>query len=490
MHLNSRIKIQLAIFTLISVVAGGVMIFGYIDAPAMVGLGRYRVTVELPSGGGLYHRGNVTYRGTEVGYVEDVRLTGTGAEAVLSLKSGTRIPADLTAQVHSVSAVGEQYVALTPLSADGPDLANGDVIPLSRASVQPQVSTLLDDVNRGLQAIPQDDLKTAIDESYTAFGGLGPELSRIVKGSTSLAIDAHANLQSLLTVIDESGPVLDSQTGTADAVNAWAAHLATISDQLHTNDAAVAGIVEKTGPAAERGRQLFERLSPTVPVIMSNLVSVGKVAVTYQPAIEQILVLVPQAIANSQAGYVASRNTKQDITGPMLDFNLNLNLPAPCTTGFLPPQQQRSPSLVDYPDRPAGDLYCRIPQDAPNAVRGLRNLPCLTRPGKRAPTVKMCESDQEYVPLNDGNNWKGDPNATLTGQGVPQLPVDRSAPPSSAPAPVLPSAATPPPVAVAPYDPATGAYVGPDGHVYTQADLGPAKENQTWQSMLTPASAP
>jgi Mce-associated membrane protein len=34
----------------------------------------------------------------------------------------------------------------------------------------------------------------------------------------------------------------------------------------------------------------------------------------------------------------------------------------------------------------------------------------------------MCEIDEQCVPLNDGNNWKGDPNATLSGQSVPQLP--------------------------------------------------------------------
>ena len=51
-------------------------------------------------------------------------------------------------------------------------------------------------------------------------------------------------------------------------------------------------------------------------------------------------------------------------------------------------------------------------------VRGARNLPCETRPGKRAPTVKMCESDETYVPLNDGYNWKGDPNRTYSGQAI------------------------------------------------------------------------
>jgi phospholipid/cholesterol/gamma-HCH transport system substrate-binding protein len=162
-----------------------------------------------------------------------------------------------------------------------------------------------------------------------------------------------------------------------------------------------------------------------------------------------------------------------------MDFKLNLNLPPICSTGFLPPQQQRVPNFEDYPDRPAGDLYCRVPQDSPFNVRGARNYPCLTVPGKRAPTVKMCESDEQYVPLNDGYNWKGDPNATLSGQDVPQLPPGS---PRAQPAPQPPA---PVPLAAAEYDPATGNYVGPDGKLYRQADLARgAPKEKTWQSLL------
>jgi phospholipid/cholesterol/gamma-HCH transport system substrate-binding protein len=94
----------------------------------------------------------------------------------------------------------------------------------------------------------------------------------------------------------------------------------------------------------------------------------------------------------------------------------------------------------------------------------------------------MCESDEQYVPLNDGANWKGDPNATLSGQDIPQLPPG-SPPPAEVPPP---AAVVPPPLAVAEYDPATGTYVGPDGKVYTQSNLAQNPEDQTWQSMLTP----
>lgn len=151
------------------------------------------------------------------------------------------------------------------------------------------------------------------------------------------------------------------------------------------------------------------------------------------------------------------------------------NDPPPCTTGFIPAQQQRVPTDVDSPERPPGDIYCRVPQDSPFNVRGARNLPCLTVPGKRAPTVAMCESNESYVPLNDGLNWKGDPNATLSGQPIPQLP------------PGTRTAARRAALAVAEYDPVTGTYTAPDGRSYTQADLATPAQEKTWQSMLMPS---
>ncbi|MCX2932405.1 MlaD family protein [Mycobacterium sp. CVI_P3] len=461
-----QIKVQLVLFIVISLVAAGFMVFGYMKVPAMLGVGRYTVVVEMPRSGGLYERANVTYRGSEVGRVQSVRLTATGVQAALSLRAGVEIPSDVDVQVHSENALGEQFVELVPRQGPSRSLRNGDVIARDRVSIPPDINYLLDSVNQGIQAIPRENLKTAVDEAYTAVGGLGPEILRLVKGSTALAIDARQNLDPLTTLIDQSEPVLDSQVQSSDAVAAWAAHLADITTQLQTENSAVVGVLDHGGKAADEARRLFDQLQPTVPILLANLVSLGEVGITYRNDIEQLLVLLPQATGLMQAVMVPDQNTNLPYKGPFLSFNLNVNLPPACTTGYLPAQQRRPPSMVDYPERPDGALYCRIPQDSINNVRGARNIPCETRPGKRAATVKECESDQEYVPLNDGLNWKGDPNATMSGQDVPELP---------------------PPVAVAPYDPATGTYIGPDGKVYRQSDLAQtAPGEKTWQNMLVP----
>lgn len=479
MHLNRGIKIQLAIFSIVSLTAALIMVFGYIKLPELLfGVGRYTVTVELPRSGGLYATGNVTYRGVEVGRIEAVRITPDGVAATMSLKSGIDISSDVKAEVHSVSAVGEQYIQLIPQSADSAPLKDGDVIPMADTSVPPDINSLLDSANSGLEAIPGDAVTTVVDESYTAVGGLGPELARIVKGSTALAIDARENLDSLTTLIDGAGPILDTQSDTAGSIDAWAAQVADITGQLQTQDRDVAGLIDNAGPAAAQAQQLFDRLDPTLPTILTNLSGVADVALTYNASVEQILVLIPQTVAEVAALAVPNLNTKQAMRGLYLSFNLNINIPPACTTGYLPTQQQRTPDHLDFPERAPGDLYCRTAQDATFGVRGVKNTPCPTKPGKRAPTAKMCESDEEYVPLNDGENWKGDPNATLSGQPIPQPRTESAAaPPQPAPQSIN----------AVPYDPATGTYIGPDGKTYTQGNLAQnTSQHQTWQSMLTP----
>ncbi len=451
-RLTRTVRIQLAILAAVTVVAGGVMAFGFLKVPALLGIGRYTVTVDMPAAGGLYPTSVVTYRGTEVGRVRSVDVTPDGVRATLTMDSAVPIPVPVTAAVHSRSAIGEQFLELTPHADGTGTLRDGDVIAQAQVSIPPDIAGLLDATNRALAAIPQDNLRTVVDEADTAVAGLGPELGRIIDGSTALAIEADKTRDSISALIDQAPSVLNSQVRTADSIAAWATHMASITGQLSANDAALSRLLTQGGPALREGQAFFDRVAPALPLLLANMNSLGDIALAYRADIEQLLVLFPQGTAVMSAIAAPNAGTKQDYRGIYLDFNLNLNLPPPCNAGFLPAQQQRSPAAVDAPDRPAGELYCRVPQDSPLNVRGVRNIPCETNPAKRAPTVEMCESDETYVPLNDGWNWKGDPNATLSGQDVPQYPRDQQ-----------PSQVTP-----VPYGPAT--------------DAGA----HNWQDLLTP----
>jgi hypothetical protein len=137
--------------------------------------------------------------------------------------------------------------------------------------------------------------------------------------------------------------------------------------------------------------------------------------------LEQLLVLLPGVIATQQAFGLPTKNP----TGlPLSDFTFAIADPNSCTVGFLPPSQWRNPADTTTIDTPDG-LYCKLPQDSPIAVRGARNYPCMGHPGKRAPTVELCNDPQGYQPLAMREHSLGpypfDPN--LISQGVP--PDDR-----------------------------------------------------------------
>ena len=96
------------------------------------------------------------------------------------------------------------------------------------------------------------------------------------------------------------------------------------------------------------------------------------------------------------------------------------------------------------------------------------------------PSVALCESDEQYVPLNDGFNWKGDPNATLSGQAIPQLPPDAAAsqPQGHPPHPRWRSPNTTRPPAV---------MWGPTATTTPSRTWRKrAPEDKTWQTMLLP----
>jgi phospholipid/cholesterol/gamma-HCH transport system substrate-binding protein len=418
--LSRFVRIQLTIFTIVGTIGVLVMAFVYIQAPMLLGIGRMTVTLELPAAGGLYQFSNVTYRGVQVGKVTAVTLTSRGAKATLSLASSQKIPANLRAEVRSVSAVGEQYVDLRPRTTSPPYLHNGSVIAMRDATIPQPVGPLLDKSATLIDSIPKGKLSALLDESFKAFNGAGYDFGSLFDSTARISGYLNSVAGPARTITEDTVPLLDSQAQTTDAIRLWARSLAGFTDQLVTNDPQVRSLLE-TGPGAlNEASRLLEQVKPTLPVLLANLTTVGEILVTYHASLEQVLVLLPPFIAAIQS-FTPTKNPTGLARG---DFVFSVSDPPACTVGFLPPNQWRSPADLTIPDTPDG-LYCKLPQDSPIAVRGARNYPCIRHPGKRAPTVEICNSDKPFEPLAMREHIFGayplDPN--LVAQGVP--PDDR-----------------------------------------------------------------
>ncbi len=536
------VRIQLLIFAIASMVGISLNVFDYMQAPALLGVGRLTVKLELPNAGGLYRFANVTLRGVQIGKVTAVDFTRGGAEATLSLDNSPQIPADLRAEVRSVSAVGEQYVDLMPRASSPPYLHDGSVIPATAATLPQPAGPLLDQVNALVTSIPKEKVAALLDESNKAFNGSGFAFGSLVDSSSTIVGDLNGVADRSRTLIEDSEPLLNSQAVTTDATRLWAHSLAGVTAQVATDDSQVRSLLQ-TGPGfANEVSHLLDELKPTLPILLANLTTIGQIAVTYNSSLRQALVLQPPLTSQEQA----TDMTHNPVGYALGDVSFALNDPPPCTVGFLPLSQWRSPADTSETDTPDG-LYCKLPQDSPISVRGVRNFPCLGHPGKRAPTVEICDSDKPYEPLAIRQHVLGadplDPN--LLSQGIPPddragfnrdrifgpvdgtpLPPAAVAPPGAAgvPAPtaVVPGApefAPPdmpdPPspsaragsgpsaapssfnrggsrsglsLAVARYDPSTGRYVAGNNQIFTQADLASPGKRRTWKDLILAGS--
>lgn len=519
--LTRFIKIQLVLFTILTLVALGVLGLYYLRLPSLAGVGQYTLYADLERSGGLYATGNVTYRGTQIGKVTAVEPTETGARATMSIGNEFKIPVDASANVHSVSAIGEQYLDLVSTDENpGQYFSSGQTI--TKSTVPAEVGPALDAANEGLAVLPKEKIDSLLTETSAAVGGLGPSLQRLVDSTTNLAEGFRDNLPQVNDIIANSAPILDSQVQSGDAIDQWSRNLNTITSQTAEQDAALRSGLQQAAPTLDQVSTVFSDVQDALPQTLANLSVVIDMLKRYNKGLEQALVVLPQGAAVAQTGTIFENEG-------LLHFGLSINQPPPCLTGFVPASEWRSPADVSTAPLPSG-TYCKIPKDFQgNVVRGARNYPCADVPGKRAATPKECHSNEPYVPLGT-NPWYGDPNQILpcpapgarcdqrvgpgtvvpaptVNNGMNPLPADQLPPPQSVsptsdplsppgsgtvscsgqqPNPCIYTPSQGPAGTTAAYSPSSGEVVGPDGVRYNVSNsTNPGDDG--WKEMLAPA---
>jgi phospholipid/cholesterol/gamma-HCH transport system substrate-binding protein len=513
--LTRFIRMQLIVFAVLTVTALVALGWYYLRIPSQLGVGQYRLVAELPASGGLYRTSNVTYRGIQIGRVTKVEPTKNGVRATLTIDSRYKIPIDASANVHSVSAIGEQYLDLVSTGNPGKFFEPGQTI--TKGTVPSEIGPALDAANRGLSVLPKRKIASLLDETAQAVGGLGPALQRLVDSTQSIVGDFQANISDVDDIIENSAPIIDSQVDSGDSIERWSHNLDVLTAQAAQNDQHVQSILTKAAPTADQVNEVFGDVRESLPQTLANLEIVADMLKRYNKGVEQLMVFLPEIAAVGQTLVASAPGSV------LLGFNLSINNPPPCMTGFLPASQWRSPAETSMAPLPSG-TYCKIPQDTPaNVVRGARNYPCVDVPGKRAATPRECRDNKPYVPLGT-NPWFGDPNqlrdcpapgarcdqpvdpgrvipAPSINNGLNPAPADRlPAPPppiddplqrpgsgtvqcnGQQPNPCIYTPASPSAI----YVPSSGEVVGADGSKYTLEDSNHLGDDG-WKDMLAPA---
>ncbi|WP_067691183.1 MCE family protein [Nocardia jejuensis] len=245
----------------------------------------YRVTVMLATSGGLLAGNDVTYRGSRVGRVQEVRVAGDGVAAVAEIDDSARIPSDGTVAVGRLSAAGEQYLDFRPESDTGPYLSDGALVERARTATPVQVQSVLSNLSDFIGGMNSDRLTVIVDELDKALAG-GPDrlrnmvsgISRAMSGLTDLLPQTKQLLENL-SVIGETTSHAQPDLSTLTAAGT------TLFQQLTAADAEVRHLLSSApGQLATIDGFVSETQDP-ITNLVTNFVAVTKAAKLRAPAI-------------------------------------------------------------------------------------------------------------------------------------------------------------------------------------------------------------
>lgn len=395
--ISKTTKAQLMIFVLITLVGVSYVGARYARLDRLIFDDSYRVVAHFEESGGIFEDAEVSYRGVTVGRVGEMKLTENGVDVLLDIDNDSEpIPTDTRALVGNRSAVGEQYVELQPNSDGEPYLGDDSEIAMDQTQTPISSTKLLVDIDKTVNSVNKDSMRTVVSEMGKAFNGTGENLGQIIDTSNSFIETANDNFDITTALIKESNTVLQTQLDSASAIRSFSRDLALLSDTFVASDADLRRVINNGSATANQLRAFLEENKVNLGQLINNLVTTGEIVVEHIDGLEQVLVLYPYVV---EGGYtVVGKDPKTGLYDAHFGMILEQD-PTVCHQGY-ESTDTRSPQ--DTSDRPMNeDARCTEPQAQTNA-RGSQNAP---RAGTayRAPVVATYDSTTGAVNYTDQN---------------------------------------------------------------------------------------
>ncbi|GAB3070820.1 MCE family protein [Nocardioides zeae] len=324
--ITTAVKVKVVAFVVLGLLATGYLLRTYVGIDPL--RDDTRVTIELSDASGLFEGSEVTYRGVSVGTVDALEVTDTGTDVRIVLDADApAIPADVDVTVANRSAIGEQYLDLVPAgSADRAVLADGDRVVAADATVPPAFDAVLRSGRDFVASVPEDALRTVVDETYLAARGVSPDVARLVETSLAWARTADANFLVTTRLIESSATVLDRQLDSADAIRSFSGDLELLAATLRDSDGDLRALIGATPQAALQLRDLVAEVGRPLGLLLTNLVTPAQVFGVNSAGVEDLMIRLPDAVS---AGWAVTS------TGSLnLSLVPNFANPLPCTTGY------------------------------------------------------------------------------------------------------------------------------------------------------------
>jgi phospholipid/cholesterol/gamma-HCH transport system substrate-binding protein len=329
-----------------------------------------------------------------------------------------------------------------------------------------QTYELLHNVDALVRTVNPQDLGTVIDELDKGLSGTGPDLQSLLDSNKHILDALNATLPETIALLDNGRTVLDTQVDEGPTFRQFSHDLASLTSELKHDDGDVRSVLNTTPGTLDQANDLFERLEPTLPTLLANGSVIGQVLTSRSTQLRQMLVTYPLIVGGAFTVAPGDGTVHFGV-------ELNLNAPPVCTKGY-------ESTRVRYPQdtRPASvnpKASCKLPKNAPSAVRGSRNAP----PAAPYPALPPGATDGAGFPYERGYGGQAGGQASdASGDATKQASSQQAPGSGQAASSGLQT------LFITGYDPRTRVYVGPDGKRYRLGKVSQLTGDGSWQTLL------
>ncbi|TNC24728.1 MCE family protein [Mumia zhuanghuii] len=339
--MTRRVRLQLTIFVVITLIGIAYVGANYARVDRLVGLDGYSVTVEMSESGGIFSGADVTYRGVSIGRVKNMWLTNDGVNLEVRIDNDApRVPKDTDVVVANKSAVGEQYLDFQPVGDSGPYLKADTTVPRDRVRVPLDTRTLLTNVTNMLSSVDPEDLSTVIAELGTAFEGSAKDLRTILDSSSSFFATADEKYEITASLIRNSESVLKTQVDSSADIKAFAANLRDLSTSLRTSDADLRTVLETGAPTAATLRAVLAENEDDFASLLEGAITTNQAFAANLKGVRGVLMIAPYGVESAFSIIAKDSRTGQYSLRMSLAMQPEGSL---CLKGYKSASQRRTP---------------------------------------------------------------------------------------------------------------------------------------------------
>ncbi|WP_067853348.1 MCE family protein [Nocardia shimofusensis] len=248
----------------------------------------YVVTVELDNSGGLLAGNDVTFRGSRIGIVRDVRAGEVGVLAEAEIDSGTKVPVGGTVAVGRLSAAGEQYLDFRPDAEGGPYLSDGDRIGREQTRTPVTVPSVLNNMSGLIGGMNPDRLNVIINELDKALAGGPDRLRNMISGISRAMAGLDGLLPQTEQLIENLQVISDTTSHAQPDLTTLTTGAGALFEQLTAADQELRRFLDLApDQLATLGGFIADTEDP-ITNLTTNFVAITRAAKLRQPAIEAL----------------------------------------------------------------------------------------------------------------------------------------------------------------------------------------------------------